>query len=75
MMAGGWGGGPAGGRQRDRPAAATASALAVVFPAAGNLGGGSFLVAELADGETVALKFRETAPLASTRDMFPGREW
>jgi gamma-glutamyltranspeptidase / glutathione hydrolase len=45
-------------------------ALAVVNPAAGNIGGGGFLVARLADGELVSLDFREKAPLAATRDMF-----
>jgi gamma-glutamyltranspeptidase / glutathione hydrolase len=45
-------------------------ALAVVNPEAGNIGGGGFLVARLADGTTAALDFRETAPLAATRDMF-----
>lgn len=45
-------------------------ALAVVNPEAGNVGGGGFLVARTADGRTVALDFRETAPAAATRDMF-----
>jgi gamma-glutamyltranspeptidase / glutathione hydrolase len=45
-------------------------ALAVVNPEAGNIGGGGFLVARMADGTTAALDFRETAPLAATRDMF-----
>ena len=51
-------------------AVATHFALAVVNPEAGNIGGGGFLVARMTDGETVALDFRETAPLAATRDMF-----
>jgi gamma-glutamyltranspeptidase / glutathione hydrolase len=51
-------------------AVATHFALAVVNPEAGNLGGGGFLVARLADGTTAALDFREKAPLAATRDMF-----
>ncbi len=45
-------------------------ALAVVNPEAGNIGGGGFLVARMADGTAVALDFRETAPLRATRDMF-----
>jgi gamma-glutamyltranspeptidase / glutathione hydrolase len=51
-------------------AVATAFALAVVYPEAGNIGGGGFLVARLADGSSAALDFREKAPLAATRDMF-----
>jgi gamma-glutamyltranspeptidase / glutathione hydrolase len=45
-------------------------ALAVVNPEAGNIGGGGFLVARMADGTTVALDFRETAPGAAHRDMY-----
>ncbi|MGA9118428.1 MAG: gamma-glutamyltransferase [Bacteroidota bacterium] len=51
-------------------AVATAFALAVVFPAAGNIGGGGFLVAHFADGTTATLDFRETAPARATHDMF-----
>jgi gamma-glutamyltranspeptidase / glutathione hydrolase len=51
-------------------AVATAFALAVVYPEAGNIGGGGFMVARMADGSTAALDFREKAPLAATRDMF-----
>ena len=53
-------------------AVATAFALAVVFPAAGNIGGGGFLVAQMAGRPPVALDFREVAPLAATRDMYIG---
>ena len=52
-------------------AVATAFALAVVFPTAGNLGGGGFLVARVG-GKPYALDFRETAPAAATRDMYLG---
>ncbi|HVG15201.1 MAG TPA: gamma-glutamyltransferase [Chitinophagaceae bacterium] len=51
-------------------AIATQLALAVVYPGAGNLGGGGFMVARLADGKTLALDYRETAPAAATRDMY-----
>lgn len=51
-------------------AVATAFALAVVYPEAGNIGGGGFMVAYFADGRTAALDFRERAPLAATRDMY-----
>jgi gamma-glutamyltranspeptidase/glutathione hydrolase len=54
-------------------AVATALALAVTHPAAGNLGGGGFLVAYLADGKkVVTVDFREAAPLASTETMYLG---
>lgn len=52
-------------------AVATALALAVTHPAAGNLGGGGFLVAFLPErGQVVAYDFRETAPAASTPTMY-----
>lgn len=51
-------------------AIATQLALAVVYPAAGNIGGGGFMVAHLADGRNIALDFREKAPAAATRDMY-----
>src|SRR6476469_8978973 len=49
---------------------ATQLALAVVYPGAGSIGGGGFLVARLHDGQTVALDYRETAPTAAQRDMY-----
>lgn len=56
-------------------AVATAFALAVVYPAAGNIGGGGFAVVHM-NGKSDALDFRETAPQAATRDMFakPGAD-
>ena len=63
----------AGGNAMDA-AIATALALAVVFPQAGNLAGGGFLVARTPDGVVRALDFRETAPARATRDMFLGRD-
>jgi len=51
-------------------AIATQLALAVVYPAAGNIGGGGFMVAHLADGKNIALDFREKAPTEATRDMY-----
>ena len=51
-------------------AIATQLALAVVYPNAGNLGGGGFFVARLADGRTVSIDFREKAPGHASRDMY-----
>ncbi len=51
-------------------AIATQFALAVVYPRAGNIGGGGFMVIRLADGTTNTLDFREMAPLAAHRDMY-----
>ena len=45
-------------------------ALAVVYPGAGNLGGGGFLVACMEDGKTIAIDYREKAPAAAHRDMY-----
>jgi gamma-glutamyltranspeptidase/glutathione hydrolase len=51
-------------------AIATQLALAVVYPGAGNIGGGGFMVAHRGTGENIALDFREKAPGAATRDMY-----
>src|SRR5215469_12302173 len=51
-------------------AVATGFALAVVHPAAGNIGGGGFMLLRKANGETHFLDFREKAPKAATRDMY-----
>jgi gamma-glutamyltranspeptidase/glutathione hydrolase len=51
-------------------AIATQLALAVVYPGAGNLGGGGFMVARLADGKEIALDYREMAPGKAHRDMY-----
>jgi gamma-glutamyltranspeptidase / glutathione hydrolase len=51
-------------------AVAVGFALAVVYPEAGNLGGGGYMVISLADGRRAALDYREVAPLAATRDMY-----
>ena len=51
-------------------AVAVGYALAVVHPCCGNLGGGGFMLIHLASGKDVVLDFRETAPLAATRDMY-----
>ncbi len=59
----------AGGNAIDA-AVAVGYALAVVYPAAGNLGGGGFMTIVLADGRRIFLDFRERAPLAGTRDMY-----
>jgi gamma-glutamyltranspeptidase/glutathione hydrolase len=53
-------------------AVATGFALAVTFPEAGNLGGGGYMVIRMVDGRVDALDYRETAPLAATRDMYVG---
>ncbi len=51
-------------------AVAVGYALAVVYPAAGNLGGGGFMTIRFADGRKTFLDFRETAPRAASRDMY-----
>jgi gamma-glutamyltranspeptidase/glutathione hydrolase len=51
-------------------AVAVGFALAVVHPAAGNIGGGGFMVIRLADGTVQTLDYRETAPGSSTENMY-----
>jgi gamma-glutamyltranspeptidase / glutathione hydrolase len=51
-------------------AVAVGYALAVVYPAAGNLGGGGFMTIRFADGRKTFLDFREKAPRAAGRDMY-----
>lgn len=45
-------------------------ALAVVYPQAGNIGGGGFMVVRMNNGEVNTLDFRETAPAAATKNMY-----
>ena len=70
----------AGGNAADG-AVATALALAVVFPEAGNLGGGGFAVVKMGPedassekGTVTSLDFRETAPAGAHRDMYLGED-
>jgi len=51
-------------------AVAVGFALAVVYPEAGNIGGGGYMVIHMADGRSAALDYREIAPLAATRNMY-----
>lgn len=51
-------------------AIATQYALAVVYPQAGNIGGGGFLVGVKNNGEKFTIDFRETAPAKASRDMY-----
>src|SRR5256885_1778393 len=51
-------------------AVATAFALAVTYPGAGNIGGGGFMLVRPTNGAAVAIDYRERAPLKSTRTMY-----
>ncbi len=51
-------------------AIAVGIALAVVYPEAGNLGGGGFMLIRSKDGSTKAIDYREMAPKAASRDVF-----
>jgi len=55
-------------------AIATQLALAVVYPGAGNIGGGGFMVARMANGEVATLDYREKAPSGSKKDMYLDEE-
>ena len=55
-------------------AVATQFALAVVYPGAGNIGGGGFMVARKANGELVSLDYRETAPARASKNMYLDKE-
>src|SRR5689334_4067481 len=51
-------------------AIAVAFAEAVTHPAAGNIGGGGFMLIRLRDGKTTAIDYREMAPAAATRNVY-----
>ncbi len=51
-------------------AIATQLALAVVYPGAGNIGGGGFLLARMSKGDVFGLDYREAAPARAGRDMY-----
>ncbi|HEX9614051.1 MAG TPA: gamma-glutamyltransferase, partial [Bacteroidota bacterium] len=51
-------------------AVATGLALAVVHPAAGNIGGGGFMIVCTADGKVTSFDFREKAPLTADKRMY-----
>ena len=55
-------------------AVATAFALAVTHPSAGNIGGGGFMIVRTPSGEVTAFDYRERAPLKSTRTMYVGED-
>jgi gamma-glutamyltranspeptidase / glutathione hydrolase len=59
----------AGGNAIDA-AVAVGYALSVVYPAAGNLGGGGFMTVQFADGRKTFIDYREVAPLAASADMY-----
>lgn len=51
-------------------AIATQLSLAVVFPGAGNIGGGGFMLARKVNGELIGIDYREAAPASANRDMY-----
>ena len=55
-------------------AVATAFALAVTHPSAGNIGGGGFMIVRTPAGKVTAFDYRERAPLGSTRTMYLGND-
>ena len=55
-------------------AVATAFALAVTHPSAGNIGGGGFMIVRTPNGDVTAFDYREKAPLKSTRTMYLGAD-
>jgi gamma-glutamyltranspeptidase / glutathione hydrolase len=55
-------------------AVATAFALAVTHPSAGNIGGGGFMIVRTRSGQATAFDYREKAPLKSTRTMYLGQD-
>jgi len=55
-------------------AVATAFALAVTHPSAGNIGGGGFMIVRTPSGKVTAFDYRERAPLRSTRTMYLGND-
>src|SRR5919106_1730020 len=55
-------------------AVATAFALAVTHPSAGDIGGGGFMIVRTPSGDVTAFDYREKAPLKSTRTMYVGED-
>jgi len=55
-------------------AIAVGLALAVVYPEAGNIGGGGFMLIRKPNGETAAIDYREMAPAAASRDLFVDKD-
>lgn len=53
---------------------AVAFALAVTYPAAGNLGGGGFMMIRFSDGRATAIDYREMAPLKAVRDIYQDKD-